>query len=126
MPEIALPRQFDQIARVCDLVEAYAETHGWSASDVVRVGLVVGEAVGNAVEHGSGPKVYVRYGILEKHLHLRISDHGEGPSPEMLRGASLPDSPWATEGRGLYILSQLADEVALADGGLDLVLHRRE
>ncbi len=125
MPEITLSRQFEEIARACEAVEAYVETHGWTPSDVVRVGLVIGEAIGNAVEHGAGDTVDVRYGIMQNLLTIQINDAGKGPDPSRLAGASLPSSPWATRGRGLYILSELADEVSSEAGGLLLTLRPR-
>ncbi len=77
--------------------------------------LVTSELVANAVEHGSGDKVWLRVEVL---------DGDSQPAVEVAVGnrvgdpdGALPERPWrmpeptAVRGRGLAIVSNLADEV---------------
>lgn len=104
------------------------EAAGWPAPDVSRVSLAVGEAVSNAVEHGPARLDPIRV-HLERgrdRMTVYIQDGGSGPPSELIRTARLPDDPLALGGRGLYILTQLADSIQCEDdGGLLLTFRRR-
>lgn len=76
--------------------------------------LVTSELVANAVEHGSGDKVWLRVGIVdEDEAAVEVAVGNSVGDPE----SALPDRPWrmpeptAVRGRGLAIVSNLADEV---------------
>lgn len=123
MPELRLPRRLETVSAVCDHSEALVRDAGWSEADVLRVALVLGEAVGNAVEHGEG-EVSVSFELGADRLTVCVGDEGRGPSPERVAQAALPDDPLATSGRGLFILQRLADEVRVdEDGGLCLTIR---
>ncbi len=99
----------------------------WSAADVSRVVLSVGECVSNAVEHGGtgGPIRLVRLQAGGE-LTVRVLDGGDGPPPASLESPRLPADVFATEGRGLFILSRLADAVSVdPGGGVRLTFRRR-
>ena len=125
MIEIDLPARFESVAAACDAVERFAEAAGWGAPDVTRVVLAVGEAVGNAVEHGRGAvTLSARLGD-DGAMRVSIADEGPGPEHESLEAPTLP-TPEATEGRGLYILAELTDRVAVdASGALSLTFVPR-
>ena len=117
MLEIDLPARFESVAVACEAVERFSEDAGWHAADVTRVVLAVGEAVGNAVEHGRGT-VTLSAGFDDAGtLRVSIADEGPGPKHGSLDAATLP-APDATEGRGLYILAELTDHVAVDAGGV--------
>ena len=126
MPDLVLPRRVESTAQACTWVEATMERSGWPAADVTRVVLAVGECVSNPVEHGTtdGP-LRLTHEVSEHQTSVRVHDGGAGPPGGQLEGASLPDDPLATGGRGLYIQRQLADRVAIdADGGVRLTFVR--
>ncbi|WP_412067643.1 ATP-binding protein [Rubrivirga sp. IMCC43871] len=100
---------------------------GWSSADTTRLVLAVGEAVGNAVEHGdpSASAVEIRFRWDDEALHVRVSDGGPGPDPDDLRRPSLPDDPLALDGRGLFILSTVSDAFVVEEGALCLTVRPR-
>lgn len=102
--------------------EAFAESAGWGEDDVSRVVLGTTEAVGNAVQHGPGGNVHVRFGLDAGTLTVSVEDEGQGPSLVRLDSAGLPDD-LALGGRGLYILSVLCDDVDVRDGAVHLVFR---
>lgn len=113
MPDLDLPRHAGATALACGYLEARLGTAGWGRSDVSRVVLAVGEAVSNAVEHGPSldEPIHLEAHVDSEQATLTIRDGGHGPALQRLQSARLPRDPFATEGRGLYILSQLADEI---------------
>ncbi len=96
-------------------------------ADVTRLVLAVGEAVGNAVEHSdpAAVDIEVRFRWDDQDLDVRVSDGGPGPDPAILHRPSLPDDPLALDGRGLFILSTVADALVIEEGALCLTVRPR-
>lgn len=89
------------------------------------VGLVVGNLLSNAVEHGGdAPHVRVSTEIDETRVTLRIADDGPGIDPEMREGLfERPESGTGDHGYGLYLVAvlcrQIDGDVTLAENGAD-------
>jgi serine/threonine-protein kinase RsbW len=104
-----------------DLLLEIAEE--WSLPDEVveRMILVVGEAVSNAAEHGnasdSALSVELAFGRSDERVWMWVSDEGPGITQQRIDEAKLPDDPFDTDGRGLYIIREMADRVWLEEGG---------
>ncbi|MGB3543118.1 ATP-binding protein [Rubrivirga sp.] len=123
MPETTLPRDIQSIAVASDALGDYLHQRGWSDQDVDRAVLSVSEAVSNSIEHGSG-EVVLRYALEAEGLIIRVTDNGMGPSRQRLEDAALPQDPFAEDGRGLFILTALADVVTvLEDGSLTVTIR---
>jgi len=87
--------------------------------------LALDEAVGNAIRHGSrgGRPVLVTLDVDDGWVHMTVRDHG--PTAEL---PCLPDGPpptMAPGGRGLWLMSQLVDEVRLERAGQGVLLSLR-
>lgn len=120
MPDLSLPRQPRASALAGDYVEKALRSVGWPDGDLSRVVVAVSEAVSNAVEHGGGEdggSILLRLATDAGACEVRVDDGGAGPDPESLRTASLPRRE-ALSGRGLYILTTLADEVHVGPSGV--------
>lgn len=89
------------------------------------VGLVVGNLLSNAVEHGGdAPHVRVSADTDETHVTLRIADDGPGIAPEMREGLfERPESGTGDHGYGLYLVAvlcrQIDGDVTLTETGAD-------
>jgi anti-sigma regulatory factor (Ser/Thr protein kinase) len=87
--------------------------------------LALDEAVSNAVKHGSagGGLVEVSIEYSEGWVELRVLDRG--PTPAVPALPEDPPSPMALGGRGLWLISQLSDEVRVEAAGLGTLLKIR-
>lgn len=113
-----------------DLLEAIA----WTDDDREDVGLIVTEAVQNAIEHGSRADgteiVRVHVAADSRRIALTVEDPGTGRDPQRvlhIDATQVPpfDSP---RGRGLFLIHKLATSFACrigADGGLCVTVDRR-
>jgi anti-sigma regulatory factor (Ser/Thr protein kinase) len=109
-------------------IRSYLRRHAEPGSDVSDADLVVDELVGNAVRHAGGP-VWVSLSWRELSPTLRVLDLGPGFDPALLgdvAAAPVPRPPdevpdgfedvdpllLAETGRGLFLVSNLAESVA--------------
>ena len=79
------------------------------------------EAVNNAIIHGntSSPEKYVSIWITFKNgkLKIKVKDEGKGFSPESVPDPTTPDNIEEVNGRGVFIMTRLADEIKYTKKG---------
>ena len=79
------------------------------------------EAVNNAILHGnrSVPEKIVDIEIEYKSnkLQIRVTDEGQGFRPETVPDPTTPENIEALSGRGIYLMSHLADKIEYNDRG---------
>jgi serine/threonine-protein kinase RsbW len=79
------------------------------------------EAVNNAILHGnkSSPKKIVNIEIAFKsnNLKIKVTDEGMGFSPEKVPDPTTPENIEALSGRGIFLMSHLADEIKYSKKG---------
>ena len=73
------------------------------------------EAVNNAILHGNGssPEKFVDIEITYKNgeLKIKVSDEGSGFCPENVPDPTTPENIETLNGRGVYLMSRLADKI---------------
>lgn len=86
-----------------------------SENEITQWKLVFSELVFNAIFHGAlsdrSKNVVIEWSITENSIVLAAQDPGEGPLQERLDFPTLPEDPTSESGRGLYIISNFADEL---------------
>ena len=79
------------------------------------------EAVNNAIIHGntSSPEKYVSISINFKNgkLKIKVKDEGKGFLPESVPDPTTPDNIEEVNGRGVFIMTRLADEIKYTKKG---------
>lgn len=113
-----------QVAAARSEIDALLRTQGWSDEARHRVVLATGEALANAMEHGSdaGDKVTIEAELGHEKATIHVRDAGRGPLPRLDREPPPCESP---RGRGLVIMRTLSDyaEIRRGGGGTEVVLH---
>jgi len=118
---IQIPSCPDNINRVEPFVAQIKEYRMFNDVKYYDILLVLTEAVSNAIFHGNCTDIqkYVEIDlrILPNQLEFTVTDQGGGFNP-----ATLPDPTQASRrtqpnGRGVYLMRQLADELQFADNG---------
>lgn len=86
-----------------------------------RLRVTLAEALANAIVRGNredpGKHVVVRAQLFSESIRLSIEDEGHGFDPADSPTPMLPDSLEDEQGRGLFIIRQLADQVEFNDRG---------
>jgi anti-sigma regulatory factor (Ser/Thr protein kinase)/predicted ArsR family transcriptional regulator len=88
----------------------YLQRHGKEGADVAGALTAAAEVLGNAVEHGEGPYVWISVDWSRESPVLTVHDLGEGFTPDV----SLPDDVWAESGRGLFLADHHTDDLKVA------------
>ena len=93
----------------------------------LRVGLT--EALANAVLYGNGPdpskRVKVEVAFQESAITARVTDQGSGFDPCRLVDPTTPENILKAEGRGIFLMRRLLDEVHFNDQGNSVTLVLR-
>jgi serine/threonine-protein kinase RsbW len=94
---------------------------GISQDNYGKILVSVMEAVNNAILHGnhSNPEKMVDIEIYFKSNELTISVTDEGPGfrPETVPDPTTPENIEALNGRGIYLMSHLADKIQYTEKG---------
>lgn len=124
---LRVPAQNTSLVTIRTEVESALEQGGWTHEPAGRVVLAAGEAVANAIEHGSVPEshVHVEVHVAEGSATVVVRDEGRpgATPPEIIPSAPPPASQ--QRGRGLVIMTRLAAEIEVAQvaGGTQVSLR---
>ena len=123
---LRLPASLESVGVARGILEGALTSAGWGLAAAGPVMLATGEALANAILHGSMPDGEVCLGVdvSRERARVRVVDHGRP-------GASCPTGPaelppiGSTRGRGLYIMRAIADvcDVRPEGGGTQVVLE---
>jgi serine/threonine-protein kinase RsbW len=92
--------------------------------------VALSEALSNAIIYGNrldpGKYVDVRVLATESQLALHVSDQGEGFDPSSVPDPTQPERLELEDGRGLFLIRELVDEVRFNDRGnvICMILRR--
>jgi anti-sigma regulatory factor (Ser/Thr protein kinase) len=113
------------VALARQAIAAFAAKCGFSKDEVSDIRLAAGEALSNAVEHGSDTparRIIVECNFRDDELTIEIQDNGSAFA-EPSDCSSLPDD--RGRGFGIFLMRRLMDEVSFARNGTLVRLVRR-
>ena len=102
------------INKLCDLYQISVEQYG-------NVLIAITEAVNNAIIHGNkkmaNKKTDIEYNIENQTITFTIFDEGTGFDFNDLPDPTSPENLEKPQGRGIFLMNHLADEVNFIDNG---------
>jgi serine/threonine-protein kinase RsbW len=121
---LRVPADLQAVAFVRSAIACVLDREDWPAESAGRVLLASNEALTNAIEHGSpdGGLVEVALVVTYERADIRIVDEGV-PGVAVPRCPSEPPPTTAERGRGLLIISRLADDFDMAAAGGGTQVH---
>jgi serine/threonine-protein kinase RsbW len=115
---LTVPADLAIVAFVRSALACLLTREGWPGEASGKVLLASTEALTNAIEHGSplGGAIDVEILVTPSTISVRVTDEGR-PGASTPRLPVVPPPPSSPRGRGLLIISRLADHVELAPHG---------
>lgn len=123
---LVISSEFENINKVRIFLKDVYDAFSLSMISFNKVFLGISEAVNNAILHGNKlnpeKKVVIRANMFGNELHVEVEDEGEGFCQSVLFDPTLPEYLKRENGRGIFIIQQLADEIIFKDGGRKLYI----
>jgi len=113
--KIRIESSSENLRVVENAIDETTTTLGISQDSYGKILVSTMEAVNNAILHGnrSDPKKIVEIVITYKtnELKIKVADEGPGFHPENIPDPTIPENIEALNGRGVYLMSHLADKI---------------
>jgi serine/threonine-protein kinase RsbW len=118
---VTIASSTDEISKVEALIDKVCESNNFSEDNYGNVLIAVTEAVNNAIEHGNhnddSKKVVVDCSLTESKLMFSVKDEGEGFDFDDLPDPTDPENIEKPNGRGIFLMKNLADRVSYNEDG---------
>lgn len=119
--ELQLPSTHESLTAMMDKLERFATSAALGEEAAYRLLLISSEAVTNAIRHGNrlDPEKLVRLDVrvFREHIDILVEDEGTGFERETLSDPREADNLLKEGGRGIFLIEELADEVAYEKEG---------
>lgn len=124
---LSIPSDFEAVSQVENLVDNVCNRLGVNEDFYGNVLIAVTEAVNNAIEHGNrkddSMEVNVAVGDNPEEFCFSVKDQGRGFDFENLPDPTAPENILKENGRGIFLMKNLADEVEFEDAGRSVNIY---
>jgi serine/threonine-protein kinase RsbW len=125
--ELILPADFQSLVDVENLVDRVCQTIGVQEDAYGNVLIAVTEAVNNAISHGNEEKpdlsIAVAVGDAPSSFCFNIKDEGKGFDYHNLPDPTAPENILKENGRGIFLMKNLSDEVEFNESGNEVTIY---
>jgi serine/threonine-protein kinase RsbW len=120
-PVLHLPSSTDNLSKVESLIDDVCSECRIAEDHYGNILVAVTEAVTNAIQHGNkydpAKFIDVSYHTENARLCFTVKDEGQGFDFEKLPDPTSPENIEKTNGRGVFLMRNLADSIEFADNG---------
>ena len=128
--EVRVPSVLDVVEDALDVVMRHCLECAHEFDDRrFNLRVALGEALQNAIIYGNrqdpSKNVHVDIEVRVRRVEIRVRDEGEGFDPNGVPDPRVPGRVDREDGRGLFLIRQLVDDVSFNDRGnsICMVLH---
>jgi serine/threonine-protein kinase RsbW len=127
---MVIPATPAAIPKVSEGLQQLLEGKHWSEDEIMQVVLALDEALANAIRHGCKGDSTKSVQCIVTHdasgdLTIVVRDPGPGFEVAKVPNPLEGDNVFKSSGRGVFLINQLMDEVAFADGGREVQMRKR-
>jgi len=124
--ELTIPSNFDAMPKVESMIDSVCSNVGVGES-FGNVLIAVTEAVNNAILHGNknvqNGSVVIKSGSNENTFLFSIEDQGNGFDFLTLPDPTAPENIEKENGRGIFLMKNLADQVEFENNGNRVLIY---
>ncbi len=118
---IQIGSEIDNLRIVENIIDETTNEIGITKDSYGKILVSALEAVNNAIVHGnrSNPEksVDIEITLIKRNLSIKVKDEGKGFRPEDIKDPTLPENLEELSGRGIYLMSHLADRIEFSEKG---------
>lgn len=126
-PKLLIYSKPDNLNLVEALIEEVKEEHKISEDSYGNMLVAVTEAVNNAIYHGNGAdpskKIGINVEVKGERIAFIIADEGKGFDYYNLPDPTAPENIDKPNGRGVFLMKHLADQLIFSNNGSIVELH---
>jgi serine/threonine-protein kinase RsbW len=127
---ITVPSELDMVEHAVDIVARHCLACGLSARAVrFNLRVALSEALANAIVYGNrldpGKRVHVALRRQGEGVEVYVRDQGDGFDPAGIPDPRRPDYLERPEGRGLFLIRELVDDLAFNEEGNSICMTLR-
>ena len=127
---IAVPSELELVEHTVDVVSRHCLACGLSTQRVrFNLRVALSEALNNAIVYGNrldpGKRVEVALCLVGSAVQVHVSDEGEGFDHNSVPDPRLPHCLHRADGRGLFLIRELVDDLAFNERGNSLCMTLR-
>jgi serine/threonine-protein kinase RsbW len=124
---LSIPSEFEAVQRVESLIDTVCERLEVNEDSYGNVLIAVTEAVNNAIIHGNklnkALNVDLFVGDKETDFCFSVKDQGDGFNFNNLPDPTAPENINKEDGRGIFLMRSLAEEVEFDNDGRDVNIY---
>lgn len=118
---IKIKSQVKSLRIVENAIEEVTNEIGIAQDNYGKILVSTLEAVNNAILHGNQSlaekNVEIEISFKNNELKIKVTDEGIGFIPEMVPDPTVPENIESLNGRGVFLMSRLADEIKYSKKG---------
>jgi anti-sigma regulatory factor (Ser/Thr protein kinase) len=127
---MVIPATPEGIHTVSEGVMQLLKRKQWSEEDIIKIDLALQEALANGIRHGckGDPSKSVQCSVTcdeNGELVIVVRDPGPGFDHSKVANPLEGENMLKPNGRGVFLINQLMDQVAFADGGREVQMRKR-
>ena len=119
--QLLLPSESKSLLSLESWVNSLCDAYSISAELYGNILIALSEAVNNAISHGNGnvfeKNTLVVSSLEKKKLVFTVTDQGSGFDFSQLPDPTAPENIEKPQGRGIFLMTHLADKVEYSDPG---------
>ncbi len=128
---VSYPSSSNYLNQVESITAKIAKSLQFDESAIDDLSISITELFNNAIHHGNkndiSKDVVITYMQDPSFLVISIKDQGSGFEPEALRDPLAPENLLAENGRGIYLVKNLVDDVKfrISENGTEVLIYKK-
>ena len=126
LKQLIIESDIANLTKVENAIDSLTNEIGISKDSYGKIMVAVMEAVNNAIIHGNKAdlkkKVEIEFKSERGNLNVSVTDEGKGFKPGEVPDPTRPENIEEISGRGIFLMSKLADEIEFNRKGNNVIL----
>jgi serine/threonine-protein kinase RsbW len=124
--QLTIESDIANLTKVENAIDSLTNEIGISKDSYGKIMVAVMEAVNNAIIHGNKAdlkkRVEIEFRSERGNLNVSVTDEGKGFKPGEVPDPTRPENIEEISGRGIFLMSKLADEIEFNRKGNNVIL----